>query len=166
MKFKQWLSEMPIVNLQRIGDWEPDKNPTDAHQRRRVPRKGYYNDDFGILTSDAAVEKIKRKWAKCEQPFNAFFLRSKEGAKIREEGLVDVDYLANVLKLPQEQIQQINNPNAINIVYTNNIGAERMPMNWWTMAHRVGHALNRGSYQSPHVPAYDSSSRTLPENYT
>lgn len=155
MDFKRWLSEMPIVNFQRIGDWEPEKNPSSAYQQRRAPRKGYYSDDYGILTSEAGVEKIKRKWSKCEQPFATWFLRSKEGAKVREEGLVGREYLTNVLKLPPETVEQIDNPGTINILYTNNMGAERMPMNWWTMAHRVGHAMNRGGYNAPHVPQYD-----------
>lgn len=160
MRFKQWLSEMPMQNFQRIGDWEPEQNPTLAYQQRRAPRKGYYGDDFGILTSDSAVEKIKRKWSKCEEPFNVFALRSAVGSKIREEGVVDTQFLANNLKLSPEVIQQIAQPNTINIVFTNNIGGERMPMNWWTMAHRVGHALDRGNQ----VPSYKFYTRELTQH--
>ncbi len=143
MEFRQWFNEMPMTNFQRLGDWEPEQKPTQGYSQIRTPKKGYYKDDFGILTNERGVEKIKTKWAKSKEPFNVFVLRSKEGAKEREVGEVNSEYLANKLKLSPEDIQHINNPNTINIVFTNNMGAERMPMNWWTMAHRVGHAIRR-----------------------
>lgn len=137
--FRQFF-EMPVTNFQLLGQWSDPK----------AKRYGYHRDDIGILTNPAGVEKIKRKWSKTEMPFDLYFLRSPQGYKVREVGEVDQEYLRDVLKI---NIQI--NPQAITVIFTQNMGAERMPMNYWTIAHRFGHALARKSQ------AYDYYEREL-----
>ncbi len=133
MDFKQWLDEMAIRRMQKVGQWGQETAPPGP---KRV-KLGYYGDDYGILTNQNALEKIKAKWAKSEQLFDIYFLRSKEGAKVREEGEVQPEFVHTRLNVPDYQPAS----DAINVIFTNNMGAERMPMNWWTMAHRFGHAV-------------------------
>jgi hypothetical protein len=129
--FKNWLlSETPISSFGLLGDWGPESK-----------KYGYKKDDIGILTSPTGVEKIKQKWAKTRQDFDLYFVKSKEGYLISRSsgnvGEVDEKYLKEKLK--------INIPidhEHITVVYLSNVGTDRMPMNYWTIAHRFGHAVS------------------------
>lgn len=139
--FKDWLlAEMPL-NLQLLGRWGPQDRP---HRWDRP--------SIGILTSPVGVEKIKAKWAKVPQQINAWMMRGPKASKVSEVGEVNYTYLQNTLRLkvvenPQAPDEISIDPHAINIVFTQNVGVEKMPMNYWTMAHRLGHALKN-------TPAY------------
>ena len=126
MSFKDWLlSEMPITNWQMKGDWSPNAR-----------KRGYNAQDIGILTNPKGVEKIRRTFAKATQNFDFYFVRSPQAYKHYEVGQVTPEWVQKNLQLEIEP-----NPDAITVIYTGNRAAEKMPMNAWTIAHRLGHAL-------------------------
>lgn len=130
MTFKelfQLISEDAIDELELVGDW----NPT-------AKRYGYDKPSIGILTHQKGLEKIKKKWEKTRFDFDVYLLKSKEGNKYTELGQVTPEFVRDNLKL------NVNfDPDKITVIYTNNKGAELMPMTPWTMAHRLGHAMAR-----------------------
>jgi hypothetical protein len=154
--FKKWLfSEMP-ANIRHLGNW--DSKPVDAtpgmtqDERKKASgfkKWGWNYDDFRILTNKNGVEKINRKWLKVPEDVEMYLLRSKTAYKQQEVGMVDETYLINQLGLnvvhsPEEMKQPTDiyiNPHALNIIYTNNSSADRVPFTYWTAAHRLGHAI-------------------------
>lgn len=154
--FKNWLfSEMP-VNIRHLGNWNhqrplpiPDMNQDEKKKASNFKRWGWNYDDFSILTNQNGVKKISRKWLKVPEDVEMYLLRSKTAFKQQEIGEVQPNFLKtnlglNIVQSP-EQLKSPNdiyiNPHAINIVYTNNTGADRMPFTYWTAAHRLGHAI-------------------------
>lgn len=132
MDFKTFL-EMPINKFELLGKWDKPK----IKGRRSL---GYYHDDIGILTNEKGVNKIKAKWAKCEQNFDLFFLRNK--------GSSHPDNTSGRVILPEELekllgIKIVPDFNAISVVFTNNRGDERIPLNYWAIAHRFGHMISK-----------------------
>lgn len=130
MNFKLWL-EMPIRSFNLVGNWKDE--PAGSKKRKL----GYYGDDFGILTNKAAQEKIRRKWGKTEQDFDMYFVRNPKASKVREVGEVSKEFLHGIgldVDLASD---------AVTVVFTNNMGTERIPMNWWALAHRFSHAIRR-----------------------
>jgi len=67
-----------------------------------------------------------------------YLLRSREGNRYTEIGKVSLDFVKDELKL-----DIVPDGDKLTIIYTNNKGAELMPMTPWTMAHRLGHAMAR-----------------------
>jgi hypothetical protein len=129
------VNEMPIA-IHKVGKWgEKDK------------RYGYGQPDIGIMQNQRGIEKIGEKWARVEQKINAFVCRSPNCYKVQQDGEVDVDYIQNTLKLnvvnhPTQSPDEIFvDPEAITFILANNKGGERMPLNYWVMAHRLGHAM-------------------------
>jgi hypothetical protein len=121
------LTEDEIDNLELKGDWSPD-----------AKKYGYDKPSIGILTHSKGLEKIKKKWEKTRFQFDVYLLRSKEGNKYTELGQVTWDFVRDKLKLNIDF-----DSDKITVIYTNNKGAELMPMTPWTMAHRLGHAMAR-----------------------
>lgn len=158
--FKHWLfSEMP-ANIRHLGNWEkqptlpiPGLDQEDKKKATNFKRYGWHWDDFSILTSKGGIEKLNRKWLKVPQQVEMYLLRNKTAYKQQEIGAVSETQLKltlglNVVGSPQEMKGPMDiyiNPDAINIIYTNNLGADRMPFTYWTAAHRLGHAI-KGDY--------------------
>jgi len=137
LHFSKWfLNEMPI-QVKLLGNWE------DKDKRYRWDKPS-----IGILTNPVGVEKITQKWSNLPQQFNAWMLKGPGASKYVEVGEVRPTFLMDNLKLKivpnPTQSDEINiDPNAINVIYTQNIGNEKAPMNYWTIAHRFGHAVKR-----------------------
>lgn len=137
MDFRSFI-EMPIqVNL--LGKWQ-DK---DKQYRWDKP-------SIGILTSPVGVQKITQKWSKLPQQFNAWMLKGPGASKWIEVGEVTPEFITDKLKLkivpnPQKPDEINIDPNAINVIYTQNMGVEKTPMNYWTIAHRFGHTIRRNN---------------------
>lgn len=129
MKFKNWLlQEMPINKFQLMGQWEPEAKRA----------YGYSRQDIGILTNPSAVEKIHRHWSNSKNDFEFYFLRSSMARKQVEVGEVKPDWVKENLGIDIEPKE-----NAITVIFTQNTGAEKIPMTAWTIAHRLGHAIRR-----------------------
>jgi len=120
--------EAPIEDFNLVGDWDKPASFDQAADRH-------------LLTNPKSQAKIVHKWAKIIVPFNLNFVNSAGAENFMEEGEVNRDWLAKNLPdvLPQLKIRD----DAVNIIFTNNTGAERVPMTAWIMAHRFGHALQR-----------------------
>ena len=128
LSFKQWLlKEMPITNFQTLGKWGPDDRP-----------RGYNKQDIGILTNPKAVEKVHRQWSNSKENFDLYFIRQPNAAKFIETGEVTPEWVKEKLSLDIHPVGD-----HITVIFTNNKGAEKIPMTAWTMAHRLGHALTR-----------------------
>lgn len=119
------MSEMPITRFDLVGDWGKDS-----------PKRGYNNKDIGILTNSKAVDKIHKRWSNTEYEFDFYFLRAKNAWKNREVGEVTKEFVKNEFGLDIEPEE-----NRITVIFTNNIGAEKIPMNAWMIAHRLSHSL-------------------------
>lgn len=128
MNFKDWLlSEMPITNFNLVGKWAPEDR-----------KYGYNKQDIGILTNPKAVEKIHRKWSNSKENFDLYFVRAPKAHTFQQVGLVTPQWVKENLNLDIP-----GNEDTITVIFTNNRGAEKIPMTSWTMAHRIGHAINK-----------------------
>ena len=141
MNFRQWLSEMPIGTADLIGKgWNkdiPQGKSQDQHYDRAT---------INILKSDAAkgFEKLRKSFALVDQTIDVYFVKTPGMRDHIEVGEVSEDYLKQL----EIDVPQINRSN-ITIFFTNNTGAERMPLTPWTIAHRMGHAVRSlESYQN------------------
>ena len=128
MDFKNWfLTEMPITNFQLKGNWDNSKK-----------QYGFNRQDHGILTNPKAVEKIHKAWSNTKQNYSLYFIKSPVAYKFRQEGEVNPQWVQENLKLdiPAE-------PNAITVLFTNNVSGEKIPMTGWMIAHRFSHSIRR-----------------------
>src|SRR6478752_2237420 len=132
MRYKD-ITEALISDLTHVGDWS--KNSSFRHEQDRK-----------LLTSEKAIKKITQQWAKVNEDFNVYLVNSPEANRHTEVGEVTPAWLADNMPktLPFLDIKD----NAINLIFTNNKGAERVPMTGWIMAHRFGHAVSRFGYSS------------------
>lgn len=125
--FRQFvLSEMPIAGFNLIGQWGPEA-------KRGY---GYSRQDTGILENPKAVEKIHKSWSNSKNEFDLYFVRSFQASKHREKGEKSREWVKENVG-----IDIIPKEDAITVVFTNNTGAEKIPMTAWAMAHRLGHAI-------------------------
>ena len=140
MNFKEWLKlhEMPITNFNLVGQWSPDA-------KRNY---GYSKQDIGILGSEKAVEKIHKKWSNTRFDFDFYFIRSPKAYKYQEVGKVSQQWVKDNLGIDITPIDD-----HITILFTNNQGAEKIPMTAWTIAHRLGHAIRREKIFEEYVNA-------------
>lgn len=130
--FKKYLLEMPVANMHHLGDWE--KN----HSFRDRDRK--------ILKHPKHAEIVKKKFENSNADFNLFFVNSAKANKHTEVGEVDIQFVKNELGDDVYQAvekSRTSDEDAINIIFTNNKGAQRVSMTPWIIAHRLGHALAR-----------------------
>lgn len=135
MNFKKWLlSEMPINQAQLIGRW--DKFPKNSKSSDNWDKAS-----FNILNqaSQTNFEKLKLAWEKTPENFDLYFYKNKGTHFSVEKGEVDVSYLQRLgLNIPI-------NPSNITVVFTNNLGIEKVPMTPWIIAHRFAHAIRRSA---------------------
>jgi hypothetical protein len=127
--FKDWLfNEMPISKFELTGQWEPGAKRA----------YGYNRQDIGILTNKSAVDKIHRLWSNSKNEFDFYFMRSNKARKQVEVGEVTPEWVKDNLDMDIQPRED-----AITIIFTQNTGAEKIPMTAWTIAHRLGHAIRR-----------------------
>lgn len=125
MEFKSWLlSEMPIQNLHVVGNWESPK------------KYGWDDISKKIITSPKGIEKIKKRWTLARHNFDIYLLKNPKVHKYVNYGRTNPVFVKTNLGL------DINpDPDAVAVIYTQNKGADRVPMTGWALAHRLGHAL-------------------------
>lgn len=129
--YNQRLLETPIGDYQTIGDWS--KNSSFRDKRDRM-----------LIQHPRSIEMVRKKFGNTEHTFHFYFVNSPAGNKVTEEGLVKIEWVKE--RLGDEVFQAVSKnmgDDAINVVFTNNKGAERKNMSAWIMAHRIGHALAR-----------------------
>jgi len=130
------LEEAPISDITHYGDW--DKNSSFKDQDRK------------LLTNPKAVAKMKAMWKYPEEVnYNILLVNNAEANRFAEIGIVgDVGgkgdaWLQKYMPKTAEELISNLKSDEVNIIFTNNKGAERVPMTGWIMAHRFGHVLNR-----------------------
>jgi hypothetical protein len=122
------LFEAPISDISHIGNWE--KNSSFRDQDRK------------LLTNTKAVEKIKSMWKYPEDlMFNVLLVNHPDGNKWTEEGDVSEEWLKTNMPRVYPELKTMLKTGEVNVIFTNNKGAERVPMTGWIMAHRLGHAM-------------------------
>lgn len=127
--FIEWLiNEMPINKFNLVGDWGP-----------KAPKRGFDKPSIGILTSPKGVQKIRNMWSKTEVDFDMYFVRQPNAMKFVQMGEVNSAWLKDNLNINLQP-----NPEAVTILFTQNLGNEKVPMTAWTIGHRAGHAFARG----------------------
>ncbi len=142
------LTEAPIADISHIGNWEKNSS--------------YGTQDRKLLTAPKAVAKIKAMWKYPEDvDFNILLINNAEARNWFEEGIVERDKLATMFPKTIAEIEPLIRSDQVNILYTNNKGAERVPMTGWIMAHRYGHALMRGGKSHYFVEAHQVLDRYL-----
>jgi len=129
MRFKQFL-EMPVNTAELVGKgW--GKFP-DGKAMNQNWDKASHN----ILTN-GGLERVRKSWSKVPQDFDLFFVKDDGMRKTWFEGEVSENHLK------QRGINVNINPNAITLIFTNNLGGNRVPMTPWILGHRFGHVLWR-----------------------
>jgi hypothetical protein len=123
-----FLTEAPIEDLSLVGDWSKNssfRRPTDR----------------ALLQNPKGQAKIIHKWEKTVIPFNIYFINMPEAWKHKEVGEVSHEWVQQ--NLPNTYPQLKLRDDACNILYTNNVGDQWMPMTGWVAAHRFAHVIKR-----------------------
>jgi hypothetical protein len=137
------MSEMALKDFKKIGKWKDIKN-----------RHGYDKASLGILMSDAGTQKIQDKFNNINvADFNLYFVKQPNTKQYAETGEVSEEEVEKMLGLKVGVDIPIRDSQDITIIFTNNAAAERTPLTYWTIAHRIGHsfaATMRRKYKSPY----------------
>lgn len=132
--FDNKLTEAPISDISHVGNWEKNSSFRDKNDRK-------------LLTSVKALANIKKMWKyPQDENFNIILVNNADANQHTELGIVEMDRLPVMFPRSWDVIEPYIKPDEVNIIFTNNKGAERVPMTGWIMAHRYGHALMRNSY--------------------
>lgn len=126
MRFRE-ITEAPIEDFTTVGDWSKNSS--------------YKDTDRKLLTNPKAVQKIITKWDKTPVDFNFYFINSPEANRHTEVGKVDEAWLFDNMPKAMREIEL--KPHAVNVLFTNNKGSEKVPMTAWVIAHRLSHVFAR-----------------------
>lgn len=132
MKLNQILSEMPLKTFEPIGDFSKGSSFRDARDRK-------------MITNPKFKEIVSKKFSNTYYDINMYFVNSAKANRYTEVGAVDLDWVRDNLG---DEVADKVEPNyqqdeQVNIIFTNNKGAERVNMTPWIIAHRMGHAFAR-----------------------
>ena len=119
----------PLRKLEHIGNWNRNH--------------GFREKDRKLLTSSRAIKKIEDLWSKCPTVFDIYLVNTPQTNKTdyREVGPVDPSEFPGLAGIDFAD-------DAVNIVFTNNMGVESVPLTGWVMAHRFAHVLR---YSAPYT---------------
>lgn len=127
MRYRE-ISEAPIDDLTHVGDWT--KSSSFRHEQDRK-----------LLTNPKALRKITAQWERTPVSFNVYLVNNKDGRVHGEVGEVSREWMEKNLPTTAPHIEI--KPDAVNLLFMNNTGDERVPMTGWIMAHRFGHVVSR-----------------------
>lgn len=119
------LTEAPITGFDTVGDFS-----TPASIRHRV--------DLRSVTAPALVHRIKRVWERTPVDFNLLFVNQPGMDEYAELGQTDIKWLSTRMPDVLDKLDKT----AVNVIYTNNIGDERVSFTPWILAHRFSHAIS------------------------
>lgn len=152
MKIQSLIQEAPIQDLDHVGDFS--RNSSFRHER-----------DRRILTHPASIQNIKKKFGNTKHNINLLFVNTPKANQFTEHGSVTKEWISK--NLGEEVLSKLNGmdtSNAITIVFTNNKGAQRIPMTPWIMAHRMMHVFAIGHPTRPlYTDAADELARFVGE---
>jgi hypothetical protein len=124
------LFEAPIEDISHVGDWSRNSS--------------FKEPDRKLLTNPKAIKKITDKWQKTSVNFNIYLVNNAEANRYTEVGKVPLQWLEE--KMPKTFPLLDIKHNAVNLIFTNNKGTEKVPMTAWIMAHRFGHVVYRARF--------------------
>jgi hypothetical protein len=130
MKISDVIIEAPLTDYEPRG-FEPGQ--TGGFRRAA---------DKTLVTSPVVLGKLQKFFSKSPHEFRLFPVQVRGGAAHREIGAVSPEQLTDIVG--EENAQRIltgHTDSTVTVVYTNNIGANPVPMTPWIMAHRIGHAI-------------------------
>jgi len=160
------VGEAPISDYQTISD-EPSSQRGDPTAISKDPeafakRSSSFTDkrDRVLTTNPKAVQQLKKKWEKIGEDVYVYVVNSKEARDHTEVGVVTREWLETQMPAIAPHIPQ--HEDGITILYTNNKGAEKVPMTPWIMAHRLAHAMARGKWQGGRdINEYSEAERSI-----
>ena len=131
--FIKFLIEAPISDYKTIGNFDKAHSFRDRRDRT-------------LVTNPRSIERIYKKFSNSDMGFNFIFVNKPGAGRFIEVGKVDISYVqknlgddvANAVREAQNKTED-----SVTIIFTNNSGAEKIPMTPWIIAHRIGHALAR-----------------------
>lgn len=131
--FIQFLLETPVTDYKTFGNFDK------AHSFRHA-------NDRKMVTAEKAVRNIHKKLGRTDYSLNLYFVNDPKVKDFQEYGKVDLDWVQE--NLPPNVAQHLQSKSgliddAINIIYVGNSAGERVPMSPWTLAHRLGHSLEK-----------------------
>lgn len=128
------ISEVPLKDFEPIGDFSKGSSFRDPRDRK-------------MITNPKFKEIVAKKFGKTEFDINLYFVNTPKGRNHTEVGAVDLDWVRENLgdEVADKVEPNFGDEDEINVIFTNNSGAERINMTPWIMAHRIGHALSRFS---------------------
>lgn len=145
--------EAPIGDYEAIGNF--DKNSSFRRERDRK-----------LIKSERYTQVVKKKFNNSYHLFNLYFVNSPKADKHTEVGVVTPEWILNNLgEDVYNKVIDKSGSEAVNVIFTNNKGAENMPMTAWIMAHRIAHALGRYSGGKRQVYSYEEANNTI-KRYT
>lgn len=148
--FIEFISESPIGDYTTLGDWTKGSSFRDKRDR-------------ALIKHPTTIARMRKKFDNTNTNFNLFFLNRKEGMKHTEVGVVTLDFVRK--ELGDDVAQAVSNAtdfdDSINVIFTNNSGAERKPFTAWIAAHRLGHAFARKGGMSDDRGRYKAASDHL-----
>ena len=151
MKVKEILSEsyynvdeMALSTYKTMGDFSKP-GPFTGADKKLVPHP-------------KNIEKATRFFERTPFDFRLFFSHLKGTGKYSEHGPMTPDEIRKIFGPDAEEI--INgSEDAITVVYVGNKGDAKVMLTPWMMAHRFGHAINRGAYKAGSVGAWKEAEK-------
>jgi hypothetical protein len=138
MKILDIITEAPLTDYQPLGDFERG-------------RGGFRHEvDKRLVTNPVSVGKIHKFFQNSPYDIRIFPVQVRGGGRWLETGEVTPEKLVEIVgKDNAQRILAGQGPDNITIIFTNNTGAERIPLTAWMMAHRIGHAMRTWSLGGP-----------------
>jgi len=149
MKFTEFLilKEAPITDYKTFGDFSKGSSFRDKRDRF-------------LITNPRTIEHVKKKFGNTDYNINMYFMNSPQANKWTEEGSVNLDWVRkNLGDEIADHISPKLDDDAINIIFTNNKGAERINMTAWMIAHRLFHALGRSDGRGAQFYQYNEAGK-------
>jgi hypothetical protein len=132
MKIRELTTEAPLADYQPLGDFERGKGGF----RHAVDKQ--------LVTNPVTIGKAYKFFSRTPYDIRIFPVQVRGGGGWLETGEVDNVTLSKIVGADNaRRILAGQGPDNITIVFTNNTGAERVPLTPWMMAHRMGHAMRR-----------------------
>lgn len=135
------LCEAPVTEIETLGDWSSKS------------KNRYDEPSIKLLKNPDYISKLKNEFAKnVSFDFNLWFLKSKNASKYRELGIVQPLKLKDMIPdINLDKVLESSKSNNITIIFTNNVGSEKVHLSPWMIGHRIGHALFAQRYKNKNI---------------
>jgi hypothetical protein len=126
------MQEMPLGKFDTTGDFDKGSSFRDPKDRK-------------MISNPRFKEIVAKKFKNTYYTINMFFVNNRDANQHTEVGGVDLDWVRDNLggEVADKVAPTYQNESEVNIIYTNNKGAQRVNMTPWIIAHRMGHAFAR-----------------------